>query len=124
VLIVMFAAAFDGVPWSPGMGAFVIAAGAIAITASFPWANQYRNLTFEIVTELERYRRLETRKLQKLMQVLIIGAACAEIPSVFGLIHLFVTGELIASLLLCVPAIALMLVVYKPTELRMTVAPE
>jgi hypothetical protein len=115
-LILFIAATYDVVPWKASIGAFIIAAGAISICASFPFADQFRRINNDINQEVERYRRYDPAHGQKLMRLLFIGAICAELPSIAGMVHFFTTSEIIASLLLCAPAIALMMVAYHPVQ--------
>lgn len=115
-LILFIAATYDVVPWKASIGAFIIAAGAISICVSFPFADQFRKINNEINQEVERYRRYDRAQGQKLMRLLFIGAICAELPSIAGMVHFFTTSEIIASLLLCAPAIALMMVAYHPVQ--------
>ncbi len=115
-LIIFAAATFDVVPWKQRIGAFIIAVGAISICVSFPFADKFRSINVELIKESERYRRFDPARGQKLMRLLFIGAICAELPSIAGMIHFFATGEIIASVLLCAPAIGLMLVAFHPVS--------
>lgn len=115
-LIILIAATYDIVPWVANTGAFIIAGGAISICISFPFADRFRRTNAELNKEAERYRRFDPARGQKLMRLLFVGAICAELPSLAGMLHFFATGEIIASMLLCAPAIALMMVAYHPVE--------
>lgn len=119
VMILIIAATYDVVAWKASIGAFIIAAGAISIGISFPFADRYRVTNNDMIKDYQRSRRCDPALSAKLMRLLLIGAVCAELPSVAGLIHFFATHEIIASLLLCAPAIALMLVAYHPVEPRL-----
>ncbi len=113
-LILFIAATYDVVPWKASIGPFIIALGAISICLSFPFADRYRKANTDINQEVERYRRYNRAEGQKMMKLLFIGAICAEVPSIAGMLHFFATSEIIASMLLCAPAIALMMVAYHP----------
>ena len=49
---------------------------------------------------------------------MFVGAECAELPAFAGLVYFFMTREPIGSLLLCAPAVIMMLVLYRPGDLR------
>jgi hypothetical protein len=124
-LIVFIAATYDVVAWKASIGAFIIAAGAVSICASFPVADRFRATNNEINKDYQRSRNANPEQTSKMMRLLLIGAVLAELPSIAGLVHFFATHEIIASLLLCAPAIGLMLVAYQPVEPRlMPKAPE
>lgn len=118
-LIVFVAATYDVVAWKASIGAFIIAAGAVSICASFPVADRFRATNNEIIKDYQRSRSVDPEQAAKMMRLLLIGAVLAELPSLAGLVHFFVTHEIIASLLLCAPAIGLMLVAYHPVEPRL-----
>lgn len=116
--IFLIAATYDMVPWAPRSGAFVIAAGVMIIMVSFPFVNQYRSLFLELEKEYGRYGKTEPNRFSKLYRLLFIGALFAELPSVMGMLHFMMTYELISSLLLCVPAVIIMFVAYRPDDLQ------
>lgn len=121
--IVALAATYDTVPWAPSSGAFVIAIGVMTLMISFPFVNQFRTLSVNVEKEYARTSWIEQRHLKKLHRLLLIGTACAELPSMAGLLHFMMTRELISSLLLCMPAVAIMFVALRPEELRTHVLP-
>lgn len=118
VVIMLSASVYDAIPWAPNLGAFVIAGGAILIGAAFPVASQYRTLSVTVMKEYAQSRTLNAQSIKKLTGLMFVGAACAELPAFAGLVYFFMTREAIGSLLLCAPAIIMMLVLYRPGDLR------
>ena len=117
-LIMLSAQVYDAMPWAPNMGAFIIAAGALLIGAAFPVASQYRKLSVTVMKEYAQSRTLNAQNVKKLTRLMFVGAACAELPALAGLAYFFMTREAIGSLLLCAPAVIMMLVLYRPGDLR------
>ena len=117
-LIMLSSHLYDAMPWAPNMGAFIIAGGALLIGAAFPTANQYRKLSVEVMKQYAQSRTLNTQKVKKLTRLMFVGAACAELPAFAGLAYFFMTREPIGSLLLCAPGVIVMLVLYRPGDLR------
>lgn len=118
LFIVAIAAIYDTVPWAPSSGAFVIAIGVMTLMISFPFVNQFRALSEKVEKEYARTAWVEQVQMKKLHRLLFVGAACAELPSLAGLLHFMMTREVISSLLLCMPAVAIMFVALRPEELR------
>ncbi|MBI3776708.1 MAG: hypothetical protein HY273_14395 [Gammaproteobacteria bacterium] len=118
VLILLSANLYDAIPWGSNAGAFIIAGGALLIGAAFPVASQYRALSVEVMKQYAQTRTFEVARVKKLTRLMFVGAACAELPSIAGLLYFFMTRETIGSLLLCAPAVIMMLVLYRPGDLR------
>ena len=118
LLIMLSAKIYDGMPWASNLGAFMIAGGVILISAAFPVAKQYRTLSVKVMKEYAQTRKLDAQIVKKLTRLMFLGAACAELPAFAGLAYFFMTRETIGSLLLCSPAVILMLVLYRPGDLR------
>ncbi len=117
-LIFLSAHLYDAMPWAPNLGAFIIAGGALLIGVAFPAATQYRKLSIKVMNEYARSRQLHAPSVKKLTRLMFVGTICAELPAFAGLLYFFMTREAIGSLLLCVPAIIVMLVLYRPGDLR------
>ena len=117
-LIMLSAYVYDAMPWASNMGAFIIAGGAVLIGAAFPVANQYRRLSVTMMKQYAQSRKLDEQIVKKLTRLMFVGAVCAELPAFAGLAYFFMTRETIGSLLLCSPAIIMMLVLYRPSDLR------
>ena len=118
VFVILSARFYDAMPWSPNLGAFIIGGGAILIAAVFPFARQYRALSITVMKEYAQSRQLNAQSVKSLTYLMLIGAACAELPAFAGLIYFFMTREIIGSLLLCTPAIMMILVLFRPGDLR------
>jgi len=118
VMIMLSAQLYDAVPWAPNMGAFIIALGAVLIAAAFPIASQYRNLSVTVMKEYAVSRTLNVQSVKKLTRLMIFGAACAELPAFAGLAYFFMTRDPIGSMLLCAPGVIMMMVLYRPGDLR------
>jgi len=118
LLIMLSANVYDAMPWAPNMGAFIVAGGAMLIGVAFPHASQYRTLSIVVMKEYAHSRTLNAQNVKKLTRLMFIGAACAELPAVAGLMYFFMTRDPIGSLLLCAPAVIVMLVLYRPGDLR------
>jgi hypothetical protein len=118
VLILMSANIYDAMPWASSTGAFIIAGGALLIVAAFPVASQYRTLSVEVMKQYAQSRTFDVIRVKKLTRLMFVGAACAELPSIAGLFYFFMTRETIGSLLLCAPGVIMMLVLYRPGDLR------
>ena len=117
-LIILSARVYDATPLSSNLGAFIIAGGAVLLAAAFPVASQYRKLSLTMMKEYAQSHKLNEQMVKKLTRLMVIGAACAQLPAFAGLAYFFATRETIGSLLLCSPAIILMLVLYRPSDLR------
>ncbi len=118
LLIMLSAKVYDGMPWASNLGAFIIAGGVLLIGAAFPVAKQYRALSVTVMKEYAQTRKLDAQIVKKLTGLMFLGVACAELPAFAGLGYFFMTRETIGSLLLCSPAVILMLVLYRPGDLR------
>lgn len=117
-LIVLSSHFYDAMPKSPNLGAFIIAGGVILVGAAFPLASQYRKLSITVMKEYAQSRKLDAQTVKKLTFLMIMGASCAELPAFAGLAYFILTRETIGGLLLCSPAVLLMLVLYRPGDLR------
>ena len=118
VFVILSARFYDAMPWSPNLGAFIIGGGAILIAAVIPFAGQYRALSITVMKEYAQSRRLNAQSVKSLTYLMLIAAACAELPAFAGLIYFFMTREIIGSLVLCTPAVMMMLVLFRPGDLR------
>lgn len=118
VFVILSARFYDAMPWSPNLGAFIIGGGAILIAAIFPFAGRYRAFSVTVMKEYAKSRQLSAESLKSLTYHMLISSACAELPAFAGLIYFFMTREIIGSLLLCTPAVMMILVLFRPGDLH------
>lgn len=118
VFVILSARFYDAVPWSPNLGAFIMAGGAVLIATVFPFARQYRALSIAVMKEYTQSRQLNAEHVKSLTRLMFLGTACAELPALAGLVYFFMTRATLGSLLLCTPAVLMILVLFRPGDLR------
>lgn len=118
VFVILSARFYDAVPWSPNLGAFIMAGGAVLIATVFPFARQYRALSIAVMKEYMQSRQLNAQHVKSLTRLMFLGTACAELPALAGLVYFFMTRATLGSLLLCTPAVLMILVLFRPGDLR------
>ena len=117
VFVIFSARFYDAIPWSPNLGAFIMAGGAILIAAAFPFARQYRAHSIAVMKEYTQSRQLNAQNLKTMTRLMFLGTACAELPALAGLVYFFMTRATLGSLLLCTPAVLMILVLFRPGDL-------
>ena len=112
-LIIFLQIFFDVVPFYPEIGAFIMAIGAISIVACFPFIAKYKEVNERVGISWSETRKLNKKELRELVSKMYLVAGLAEIPSLAGLLYFLATRDLIASFILCIPAIV-MAILCKP----------
>lgn len=104
-IIIILQIFFDVVPFYPEIGAFIMAAGAISIVSCFSFVAKYKAVNEQITVTWNETRKLNRNDLRELISKMYFVAGMAEIPSLAGLFYFLATRDLIASFILCMPAI-------------------
>lgn len=112
-LIIVLQLFFDVVPFYPEIGAFIMAAGSIAILSCFPLVARYKAANEAVSLYWHETRKLNKKALHDLVKKMYFVSAMALMPSLAGLFYFLATRDLIASFILCIPAIV-MAVLCKP----------
>lgn len=112
-LIIFLQLFVDVVPFYPEIGAFIMAGGAISMIACFPLVAKYKEINDRIGNHWNETRRLRKDDLRELVSKMYFVSGMAEIPSLAGLFYFLATRDLIASFILCIPAVV-MAVLCKP----------
>lgn len=112
-LIIFLQIFFDVVPFYPEIGAFIMAIGAISVIACFSVIAKYKEVNERIGMSWAETRKLKKKDLRELVSRMYFVAGLAEIPSIAGLLYFLATRDLIASFILCIPAIV-MAILCKP----------
>lgn len=113
VLIVFLLLFYDVVPFYPELGAFILAGGAITVVGSFSLVAKYKEVNDRVGMQWHENHKLKKKDLRELVSKMYFVSAMAEIPSLAGLFYFLATRDLIASFILCIPAIV-MAVLCKP----------
>ncbi len=106
ILIIILKIFFDVVPFYPEIGAFIIAAGAISMVTSFSFVVKYKAVNEKIAATWNESKKVKKKDLRELTSKMYLVAAMAEIPSLAGLLYFLATRDVIASFILCIPAVA------------------
>jgi len=112
-LIIFLQVFFDVVPFYPEIGPFIMVTGAIAIIVCFPFVGKYVEVNQRVGASWSETRKLNRKDLKELVSKMYVVASLAEIPSLAGLFYFLATRDIIASFILCIPAIV-MAVLCKP----------
>ena len=112
-LIIFLQIFFDVVPFYPEIGAFIMAIGAISVIACFSVIAKYKEVNERIGMSWAETGKLKKKDLRELVSRMYFVAGLAEIPSIAGLLYFLATRDLIASFILCIPAIV-MAILCKP----------
>jgi len=107
VIIIALQIFFDVVPFYPEIGAFIMAAGAISIVSSFTSFVKYKAINEKIAVSWNETKKVNKKDLRELISKMYFIAAVAEIPSLAGLLYFLATRDLIASFILCIPAVVM-----------------
>lgn len=107
VSIILIQIFFDVVPFYPEMGAFILVAGAIAMVGSLPQFVKFKEINEQVGTTWIEIKKLNKKELRLLVSRMYIVTAMAAIPSVAGLLYFLATRDIIASFILCIPAIVM-----------------
>ncbi len=110
ILIVILHIFFDVVPFYPEIGAFIIAAGAISMVASFSFVARYKVVNEKIAATWNQTKKVNKKDLRELISKMYFVAGMAEIPSLAGLFYFLATRDLIASFILCIPAMVMVII--------------
>ena len=90
-----------------------MAIGAISVIACFSVIAKYKEVNERIGMSWAETRKLKKKDLRELVSRMYFVAGLAEIPSIAGLLYFLATRDLIASFILCIPAIV-MAILCKP----------
>jgi len=101
---------FDVVPFYPEIGAFIMAAGAISMVTFFGSFVKYKVINEKLATTWNEEKKVNRKDLRELTSKMLFVAIMAEIPSVAGLLYFLATRDLIASFILCIPAIVMAII--------------
>jgi len=96
---------FDVVPFYPEAGAFIMVAGTISIINFFRFFVRYQEINQKIAHSWNETKKINKKDLRELVSKMIFVAGMTEISSLTGLLYFFATRDLIASFILCIPAI-------------------
>jgi hypothetical protein len=106
-LIIALHLFFDVVPFYPEIGAFIMAAGAISIVSSFTSFVKYKAINVKIAVIWNETKKISKKDLRELISKMYFIAGVSEIPSLAGLLYFLATRDLIASFILCIPAVVM-----------------
>ena len=113
VLIILMQIFFDVVPFYPEAGAFILVAGAISMVASLPQFVKFKEINEKVGATWIEIKKINKSELRLLVSRMYVVTAMAGIPSAAGLLYFLVTRDVIASFILCIPAMV-MAVLCKP----------